>query len=94
MRVGSVIDALALPGREAVVLQVATKHLEAQNPDVIIANFSSDVWVDGFRRSGFLVSQARRLLIVSPQFASEIGETVSSTEMHLTPLDGDGPLGL
>lgn len=94
LRVGSILDALAVPGWEGSVLKAATQHLEIQKAEVIVANFSSATWVDNFRRCGFLVSQARRTLVISPRLASEVGEDLEATEMHLTPLDGDGPLGL
>ena len=94
LRVGSVIDALALPGCEGSILRAATAHLELQKAEVIVANFSSGVWLDGFRRCGFLVSQSRRTLVASPTLVSQIGEDAASADMHLTPLDGDGPLGL
>jgi len=94
LRVGSVVDALAVPGSEGSILRAATSYLERQKAEVIVANFSSGVWVDGFRRCGFLVSQSRRTLIASPALAAQIGEDAESADMHLTPLDGDGPLGL
>lgn len=95
LSVGSVIDALAKPGEEAVVLKLVTRHLEHRGVDLIVANFSSPVWVRAFRRCGYLISRNRRTLIVSPSLAKCLGETRGGLQgVHLTPLDGDGPLGL
>ncbi|MET3528140.1 hypothetical protein [Phenylobacterium koreense] len=95
LRIGSVIDALSLPGCEHAVLMSATRYLERRGVDAIVANFSNPVWNSAFKRCGFLVSDNRRILLISPALAEILGgDQASAKRMHLTPLDGDGPLGL
>ena len=93
LRVGSIIDSLALPGHEPSVIAAAARHLQRRGVDVVVANYASPVWIEAFRRSGFLISPKRRILVASPPLAEQLGGG-SSHGMHLTPLDGDGPLGL
>ena len=93
LRVGSIIDSLALPGHEHSVIGAAARHLQRRGVDVVVANYASPVWIEAFRRSGFLISPKRRILVASPPLAEQLGAG-SSHGMHLTPLDGDGPLGL
>lgn len=92
--VGLVVDALAKPGFEAAVLNEATRHLERGGVDVIVSNFTHPAWVRAFRAAGFFSIPDRRPLVLAPGFMEAIGEDeVVTSGMHLTPLDGDGPLG-
>lgn len=93
LRVGSIVDSLARPGYEHSVIDAAARHLQRRGVDMVVANYASPVWIDAFRRSGFLVSPNRRILVASPPLADQLVNR-SSHGMHLTPLDGDGPLGL
>lgn len=92
LRVGSVVDSLAIPGQEPAVLKAATRHLRRAGVDVIVANYASEVWIRAFKAAGFLVSPNRRILVMSPALADAVGSADGG--LHLTPLDGDGPLGL
>lgn len=95
MKVGSIVDCLARPGEEATVIDAATHHLRERGVDVIVGNFASPIWHRALKQCGYLLSRNRRLLILSPPLAAKLeGLPDPAAGIHLTLLDGDGPLGL
>ncbi len=96
MHVGSVIDALSLPGHERSVVGAATRALEDRDVDMIATNFSHPTWGAAFRSSGYIPLQNRRIFAVSPKLeqATEPVDEAFLAGVHLTPIDGDGPRGL
>jgi hypothetical protein len=95
-RVGSIIDSLALPGREAAVIDTAVRALENRGVDFIISNYLHPVWRRAFRGCGFLELARRRNLTISPALQERFGPDWRAflANTHLTPIDADGPHGL
>ncbi|HEY9236143.1 MAG TPA: AMP-binding protein [Phenylobacterium sp.] len=92
LRVGSVIDMLAVPGREQVVAAAASNHLKKRGADVVGTIVSHDRWIQAFRSAGFVALPGRRNISFSPALAVEAGGFEATVQgAHLTLVDGDGP---
>ncbi len=95
LRVGSIIDCLAAPADAPAVAGAAWRFLRDRGVDLAFTNQSHPAWVDGFARSGFVVMRDRRLFAASPQLKQAmepVPETL--TGLHLTNMDGHGPMRL
>ncbi|MBS0333322.1 MAG: hypothetical protein JSS35_11180 [Proteobacteria bacterium] len=93
LRVGSIIDSLAIPGEERAVVQAATAALKGRGVDAIMTHYINDAWIAAFQACGYAKDDNRRICLVSPPLLAELGENVSAGRFHLTLLDGDGPHG-
>jgi hypothetical protein len=96
LKVGSVIDALSMPGAEAKVAATATHALTQEAVDIIAGNYTHPRWVEAFKRSGYLVFPSRRTLLISRDLEDLVGPVPGdfAAGLHLAPIDADGPLGL
>lgn len=95
MRVGSVIDCMADPGDAEAVAGAAFRVLRARGVDVVISNQAHPAWIAGFHAHGFQTLANRRVFAASPalhQAMAPFEET--SRGLHLTNMDGHGPMGL
>jgi len=95
LRVGVLVDMLARPSDAASVIAAGYRQLAAQGVDLVFANLSHPAWVEGCARNGFLVLRKRRLFAASKPL-QQLLEPVSGTMpgLHLTNMDGHGPMGL
>jgi hypothetical protein len=91
MRVGSVVDCLALPGELFSVVRGATAILERQGFDLILSNQSHQAWGKAFKTAGYLPGPSNFLFAASKKLAELLApfEKVRP-RMHLTRADGDG----
>jgi hypothetical protein len=95
LRVGSVIDCLARPGREAAVAQAATRMLEARGVDLIVSNQADRAWGSALRRAGWLRGPSNFIFAASRALARGLRPfDVSITRMHVNRSDGEGPTHL
>jgi len=95
LRVGSIVDCLALPGREGYVAQCATKLLNRRGVDLIVTNQCHSGWVNAFQRLGYLSGPTNFVFAVSPELAKLMHPFEESLQRtHLTRGDGDGPIRL
>ena len=94
LRVGSVIDCLALPEHAPAVIRAATEFLLDRGVDLIGSNQAHPEWVRAFEANGFLALPNRRYFAISPAL-HEVLSPIESVAMglHLTNLDGHGPHG-
>ncbi|MBT9471355.1 MAG: AMP-binding protein [Pseudomonadota bacterium] len=92
LRVGSVIDILALPGHERTVAAAAAQRLRERGVDVIGTIVAHGSWIRAFRQAGFAVLHGRRNVSFSPALSREAGGFDALVQRaHLTLIDGDGP---
>lgn len=94
MHVGSITDCFGSPTDAADIIRAAHDHLAARGVDLVFANQSHPGWIEGFRRSGYLILENRRLFAISPklkELLDPLPDTVAA--LHLTNLDGHGPSG-
>jgi hypothetical protein len=92
MRVGSVIDCLAIPGGEVEVVAMATRKLKVLDVDVVVTNQLHRSWCKAFARNGYLRGPSNFLFAVCPDLATKLRGSISS--VHMTRGDGDGPIHL
>ena len=95
MRLGSIIDCLALPGHEATVTLLACRHLRDLGSDMVVSNQSHRLWTDAFARCGFFTAKSNYIFACSPQLAEALGPIETARpRIHITRADGDGPIHL
>lgn len=93
MRLGSLVDCLALPGEEASVVRAATRLLRKRGVDLIISNQGHAVWGDALRRHGFLSGPSNYGFAVSKALAAALAPwEAHESRIHMTRGDGDGPI--
>ncbi len=95
LKLGSIIDALSLPGQEGVVTATAARALEQEGVDLIAGNLTHRVWRKAFAAAGFLLFANRRdyYLPAPTQALFEERGIHPVDDFHLMPIDGDGPMG-
>lgn len=92
LRVGSLVDMLAVPGEEAVVVKAALGHLKHVGAEVIGASATHPDWIAALGRAGFLTIPDRRRFAASPELMAACGGLDKlARSLHLTLIDGDGP---
>ena len=95
LRVGSIVDCLAAPADATAVIGAAFRFLQARGVDIVVSNQAHPAWLAAFATHGFLLLPDRRVFAASPALqkaALPFAET--SRGLHLTNLDGHGPMGL
>lgn len=95
MRVGSIVDCLAAPEDAGQVVAAATAFLKTRDVDIVVSNQAHPQWAQGFGDNGYIVLQDRRLFAASPPLQQAL-EPFAKTALglHLTNLDGHGPMAL
>lgn len=95
MRVGTLVDCLALPDDARDVAACARDCLEASGVDLMVSNQASDVWGQALRDCGFLRGPSNFLLAAAPKLAGQLDPFAPSAgTFHLNRGDGDGPINL
>jgi len=91
LRVGSVVDCLALPGEFHSVVRAATVTLERHGFDLILSNQSHGAWGAAFDAAGYLLGPSNFIFAASKKLAELLAPFEESRpRMHLTRADGDG----
>jgi hypothetical protein len=95
LRVGSIVDCLALPEQASGVVRAATRVLEVRGVDLIVSNQSHAAWCAALRSAGFLqgpsnfrFAGSRELAKILDPFPSTMGHS------HLNWADSDRPVRL
>jgi hypothetical protein len=95
LRVGSIVDVLADPADAPAVVGAAFRFLRARGVDLVVSNQAHPAWIDAFARHGFTVVQGRRVFAASPELHKALEPwTETSRGLHLTNMDGHGPMAL
>ena len=95
LKVGTIVDCLAVPGNEHGVICAATDVLEEQCVDLIVSNQSHRSWRAAFERAGFLPGPTNRFFTPSPEMARLLAPFDEKFPLtHLTRGDGAGPIHL
>ncbi|NIP41922.1 MAG: hypothetical protein GWO41_16280 [candidate division Zixibacteria bacterium] len=69
MKLGSIIDCLALPGFEEYVIEESTKTLKALDVDLIVTNQSYKSWRRAMKNCGYMEGLTNYLLGLSPDLS-------------------------
>lgn len=91
MRVGTVVDCLAVPGHEPAVVRGACLELAAAGADCIVSNQSAASWCGAFRRAGFLSGPSNYIFAISAELAEELKPLADNIcKFHINRGDGAG----
>ena len=93
LNVGTIVDALTLPGREAAAVRVATRSLLDRGVDVVVTNQSHPAWCAACRHCGFLGARSNYVLATSPTLLARSVE-IGAHRVQFTRGDGDGRVHL
>jgi hypothetical protein len=95
MRVGTVVDGLALPEHAESVMWLAARTLEERKVDLLISNQSHPAWGAALRRAGFIEGPSNCLFAATKQLDEQIRSVDPQVrETHLNRGDGDWPWGV
>ncbi|MCP4663924.1 MAG: hypothetical protein GY856_51735 [bacterium] len=95
MRLGSLVDCLALRGYEGRVGHAATHYLEENGADLIVSNQNHQAWRAALRECGYLEGPSNFLLAASPALVDAVAPWDKRRQLvHMNRGDGDGPIHL
>lgn len=95
LRVGSIVDVFAALADAPYVVAAATRELARRGPDLVISNQAHPAWARAFAANGYLVLPRRRLFVASPKLREALEPFAETSQgLHLTNMDGHGPMGL
>jgi len=95
MRVGSLVDGLALPANIPAVVKGSAQYLRQRGVDILVSNQAHPGWHDALIQAGFTAGPSNFILALSPALAEMLApiEQTRST-FHINRGDGDGPINL
>jgi hypothetical protein len=95
MRVGSIVDCLAVPDDAQKVISVASEVLKRRGVDLLVSNQSHPAWCEAMQSAGFIQGSSNFIFTAS-QGLSKILEEIDPAEtgIHINRGDGDGPIHL
>lgn len=95
LRVGSIVDCLADPDDTDEVVAAATRFLSVRGVDIVISNQAHAAWIRGFAANGYVVLPNRRMFAPSPALRALLEPFEETARgLHLTNMDGHGPMAL
>lgn len=95
LRVGSIVDCLADPDDTGEVVAAATRFLRRRGVDIVVSNQAHPAWVRGFAQSGYAVLPNKRMFAPSPSLRALLEPFDEAARgLHLTNMDGHGPMAL
>ncbi|MGY4828004.1 hypothetical protein ACVNIS_05425 [Sphaerotilaceae bacterium SBD11-9] len=95
LRVGSIVDCLADPADAGEVVSAATRVLTQRGVDIVVSNQAHPEWARGFARNGYAVLPDKRLFAGSPALQEALAPFDQVSQgLHLTNMDGHGPMAL
>ncbi len=95
LRVGSIVDAFSHPDDAASIVAAARHFLANRGVDLIVGNFSHQVWQQAFQTDGFWRTESNFVFATSVPLSERLNpfEPTLLTS-HLTRADGPGPTRL
>jgi len=95
LRVGTIVDCLAVPGEEDYVIHAASEVLEEQKVDLIVSNQTHRNWRRALDHAGFFPGISNYIFAASPQLSSLVRPLANNfAASHLTRGNGAGPIHL
>jgi hypothetical protein len=91
MKLGCIVDGLAVPADVGLLVGEACRRLEEARCDLLVSNQTHPAWIESLRRQGFFQGPSNFILALSP--ALEACRSAGSSA-HFNRADGDGPINL
>lgn len=91
LRLGSIVDGMALPGQTGEVVREATAFLERRGVDLIVSNQAHRSWVEALEAARFRPGPSNFVFAASKALTARIGDW---NLIHMNRGDGDGPIHL
>lgn len=93
LRLGFIVDVLALPGREADAVSALWRLLRAEGADLVATNQAAASWNAALAENGFLSGPSNFIFAASPALKDRLGgDGVVLGGFHINRSDGDGPI--
>ena len=91
----SIVDRFASGGDALAVVDQAADFLERRGVDIIVSNQSHVAWRSAFEDAGYMRGPSNFALAMSKSLAKRVAPYDQSTSrIHMTRGDGDGPIHL
>ncbi len=95
MKIGSIVDCLALREDAGDVMRMAVRHLESAGADMIVSNQLDAAWGRALKECGFLSGPSNYLFAASKKLIELLQPFEANQKtIHMTRGDGDGPINL
>ena len=95
LRVGSLIDCLALPGMEDKVVAAAVRYSKSHDAEILVTNLSHQSWRTAAITRGFCPATSNYIFAASKPVAQMIESVDAKMDrVHMTRGDGSGPENL
>lgn len=95
LRLGSLVDCLAIPGEEETVVLLATRHLRTLKSDLVVTNQTHQTWLRALQRNGYGTGPSNFILACSPKLVEAlVSLETARPHLHFNRADGDGPIHL
>ncbi len=95
LKLGSIVDLLAVPGYESALIGAAVDRLRQEDVDLIVTNQAFEPIGAALRRRGFLSGPSNFLFAASPILAEDLTPLEATLpRFYLSRGDGDGPVNL
>jgi hypothetical protein len=89
MRLGSIIDCLALPEHAPLVISAVRRVLERRGVDLIVCDHSHPAWGAALRGAGFPEGDANLTFAASPVLSGKLNEAGAGGQLFLMRGDGN-----
>jgi hypothetical protein len=89
LRVGTLVDALTLPGQEDAAVRAAAAALLEMDAELLLCNHTHPAWITALRHNGFFPGPSNYIFAASPALAKSRGQ-----QTFVTRGDGDGRIHL
>ena len=90
LKVGVVVDGLATAPCATELLSVGLEYLVGEGVDLVVANWSHQIWIDASKQLGFFSGPSNYFLFVAPGEHPLLTADAPLSKMHLTRGDSDG----
>jgi len=95
MKLGSIVDCLALKGYEKNIIKKTSDILKNKGADLIVSNQSHIFWKKAFKINSFISGPSNYVFASSKILSEKIATNEKQkNHLHLTRGDGDGPINL
>ncbi len=95
LRVGTIVDTLALPEDALPVISAASQFLQQRGTDMVVSNQSHETWCAALKSAGFLRGPSNFIFAASQALSGCLRPFATNcTKIHFNRGDGDGPINL